>query len=184
MSAEGNYITTEVVSIDDVTNHNGLGKGYSPVRSYFGTVYKSLESQGCAEHIDEKIFFRAAQKLGKIYKAKITREDGENAYSLDKDSNKYLPPEEIAIAMADDKESKVSVYMRHNGNWGVNLASPDLMIMLTSPIVKLLCEFNTASTKMEEELDNVKKALREAGLSVRFANSRDKRIDLINKFFN
>ena len=177
-------VHSENKSVEHVTERDGLKRGYTSPRRYYGDVLAEIEDAGCSKHIDEKIFFLGCQKLGGIYKAKIYSNLKQNSfrYVIDKNGS-YLPPEKIASKMWRNEDSSISFYIRHRGNWGINLGSSDLRPLLTEPLVELLCEFNKRMEKLEVDAENLRDSMRRANAdksSISFITTSVARVNLIN----
>lgn len=179
-----NLIVSGNQALNEIVENDGLSKGYVSPKRYYGTVLAKVGDKDCIEHVNEDIFFAACRKLGLLFKAKVYQatKDKPARYELS-DDGKYLPPEGIAMKMIDDQESEESFYIRHRGNWGINIAANNINDDLLTPLIDILCKYNKEALKLDVELEDVKDLLREKGMSVAYADASKKHKELVHKFF-
>ncbi len=108
-ASKDSLVVSNNESVTNVSERDGLTRGYCSPRRYFGDVLAEIEKRGCATHINETIFFDGCRKLGFIFKAKVYGSNikGNFLYELD-NSGSYLPPENITKKMVDDDHSELS----------------------------------------------------------------------------
>ena len=180
-------VLTDNEIIGDVVKRTGLVEGYVPLRGMYAHILKMLEEGGCHKHVNENHFYAACNKLKLLHKAKLVKTESKIAeyggeYTKHKDGD-WLPPKKVALKMRDSRDIREGIYMKHNGNWGIDTDNPELDKKFTIPVVTLLCEFNREMIKAEEEIKELSELAKTAGISTVYVTLDEKRQSLVRKFF-